>query len=108
MIDLDKKQKEVMENKIKHGWNTTKIPEEFCYLYGECGEAYSAWLHNKSDLGGELADVALYLLGISEILGFSLEGEIEKKLEIIKHRVYKMIDGKEVKFDDRTNKPEQN
>ena len=46
-IDLDLKQKEVMENKVKHGWNTEKIPEEFCYLYGEVGEAYDAWLKGK-------------------------------------------------------------
>ena len=101
MIDLDKKQKEVIENKIKHGWNTTKIPEEFCYLYGEVGEAYQAWLLKKDDLGGELADVALYLLGIAEILGFSLADEIEKKMEINRHRVYKQIDGQWIKFDDR-------
>ena len=101
MIDLDKKQKEVIENKIKHGWNTTNIPEEFCYLYGEAGEAYQAWLKNKDDLGSELADVALYLLGISEMLGFSLEKEIEKKLEINRHRVYKLVNGEMVKFDDR-------
>ena len=107
MIDLNQKQKEVMENKVKHGWNTTKIPEEFCYLYGECGEAYDAWLKGKDDLGSELADVALYLMGIAEMLGFSLEDEIEKKMEINRHRIYKKIDGKEVKFDDRTNKPEK-
>ena len=100
MIDLNQKQKEVMENKQKHGWSV-RIPEEFCYLYGEVGEAYDAWLKKKDDLGGELADVALYLMSIAETLGFSLEDEIVKKMEINKHRVYKIIDGKEVKFDDR-------
>ena len=100
-IDLDKKQKEVIDNKIKHGWPIDKIPEEFCWLYGEVGEAYDAWLKGKDDLGSELADVALYLLGISEMLGFSLAEEIEKKIEINRHRVYKKIDGKVVKFDDR-------
>jgi len=108
MIDLDKKQKEVIDNKVKHGWNTTKIPEEFCYLYGEVGEAYDAWLKGKEDLGGELADVALYLMGISEMLGFSLADEIEKKMEINRHRVYKEVNGKVIKFDDRTNMPEKN
>ena len=100
-IDLDLKQKEVIENKKNHGWALGKIPEEFCYLYGEVGEAYDAWLKGKDDLGSELADVALYLLGISEMLGFSLAEEIEKKLEINRHRKYFNIDGKEVKVDDR-------
>lgn len=101
MIDLDDIQKQVIENKIKHGWSTTDVKGEFCYLYGEVGEAYDAWLKKKDDLGSELADVAIYLLGISSFLGFSLEKEILKKLEINKHRVYKYVDGKEIKYDDR-------
>ncbi len=101
-IDLDQKQKEIMQNKRKHGWNTEKIPEEFCYLYGEVGEAYDAYLKNKDDLGSELADIAIYLLGISEMLGFSLQEEIQKKIEINNHRVYKVVNGKMIKFDDRT------
>ena len=100
-IDLDAKQKEIMENKVKHGWSTNKVPEEFCYLYGEVGEAYQAWLQKKEDLGGELADVAIYLLAVAEMLGFSLAEEIEKKMEINRHRVYKQVDGKWIKFDDR-------
>ncbi len=101
MIDLDDIQKQVIENKIKHGWSTTDVKGEFCYLYGEVSEAYDAWLKKKDDLGGELADVAIYLLGLSSFLGFSLEKEILKKLEINKHRVYKYVDGKEIKYDDR-------
>lgn len=33
----------------------------------------------KNDLGEELADVAIYLLGMSEILGINLAEEIQKK-----------------------------
>ena len=101
MIDLNEKQKLVMDNKIKHGWPVDDVKGDFCHLYGEVSEAYEAWLKGKDDLGSELADIALYLLGLSEILGFSLEDEIEKKMEINRHRVYKIVDGKEVKFDDR-------
>lgn len=101
MIDLNQKQKEVIENKVNHNWPIGDIKGEFCYLYGEVGEAYDAWLHQKEDLGGELADVALYLLGISEMLGFSLEDEIIKKMEINRHRKYIKVDGKEIKIDDR-------
>lgn len=101
MIDLNDIQKQVMENKVKHGWSTTDVKGEFCYLYGEVAEAYDAWLKKKDDLGSELADVAMYLMGVASMLNLSLEEEILKKLEINKHRVYKIIDGKEVKFDDR-------
>ena len=87
-VDLNKKQKEVIQNKINHGWAIDKIPEEFCLLYGEVSEAYEAYLKKKDDLGSELADIAIYLLGISEMLGFSLQEEIVKKMEINIHRKY--------------------
>ena len=93
MIDLDQKQKEVIQNKINHGWELGNIQWEFCLLYGEVAEAFDAYNKKKEDLGLELADVALYLLGISEMLGFSLEEQIEKKLEINKKRKYIKKDG---------------
>ena len=69
MVDLKELQKEVYQNKVNKGFNVTDAKEEFLYIYGEVGEAYEAWLKKKPDLGEELADVAIYLLGISEILG---------------------------------------
>lgn len=99
-IDLDEVQKEVIENKKNHGWEV-KIPDEFCYLYGEVAEAYDAYLKGKDDLGLELADVAIYLMSIAETLGFSLADEINKKMEINKHRKYVKVDGKTIKVDDR-------
>ena len=93
MIELKKIQKEVIENKIRHGFNTTDVCKEFCLLYGEVGEAYEAYRKKKNDLGEELADVAIYLLGISEILDIDLEKEILHKIKKNKHRVYKKIDG---------------
>lgn len=100
MIDLNKKQKEVIQNKINKGFNTTDVSKEFCNLYVEVSEAYEAYKKKKDDLGGELADVAIYLLGISEILGFNLEDEINKKMEINKNRVYKKVNGVFLKVED--------
>lgn len=96
---LKEVQKEVIQNKINHGFNTTDVAKEFCLLYGEVGEAYEAYRKKKNDLGGELADVAIYLMGISEILGFDLEEEINKKMEINKNRIYKNINGVNIKLD---------
>ena len=93
MVDLKKLQKEVINNKIKHGFNTTDINMEFCLAYGEMGEAYISWLKERDDVGEELADVAIYLLGISEILGIDLGSEIEKKVEKNSKRVYKDYNG---------------
>ena len=57
------------KNKVDHGFNVTDVPMEFCLLYGEVGEAYQAWSRQKPDVGEELADVAIYLLGLAEIPG---------------------------------------
>ena len=59
----------------------------------ECNTAYEAWRKKKNDLGEELADVAIYLLGLSEILGIDLEDEIQKKVYKNAKRKYKVIDG---------------
>lgn len=82
-------QKRVYENKVKHGFNLKDINFEFCLLYGEVGEAYHAWLMKEDGLGSELADVGIYLLGLSEMLGINLGEEIEKKMAINEKRVYK-------------------
>ena len=78
-----------------------EIPREFCLLYGEVAEAYDAYNKNKSkeELGLELADGAIYLLGICELCNISLGNEIEKKMEINKHRKYILKDGKYIKID---------
>ncbi len=90
-------QKAVYDNKVAHGFNVTDVNFEFCLMYGEVAEAYDAWLKKKDDLGSELADVAIYLLGISEILGFDLGKEIEKKMAINAKREYKVVNGVKVK-----------
>ena len=92
-MGLKELQKKIYQNKVNKGFNTTDIPKEFCLLYGEVSEAYEAYRKKKPDLNEELADIAIYLLGISEILGFDLEKEIENKVKINEKRVYKKING---------------
>ena len=100
-MKLKELQKKIYLNKINKGFNTTDIAKEFCLLYGEVGEAYEAYRKKKTDLNEELADIAIYLLGISEILGFDLEKEIENKVKINEKRVYKKINGVNVKVSDK-------
>lgn len=97
MIDLKKKQKEVYQNKVNKGFNTTNIEEEFLLLYGEVNEAYRAWLLKDNNIGEELADIAIYTLGISEILGIDLEKEIENKIIKNSKRKYKKVNGAFIK-----------
>ncbi len=100
-MNLSEIQKAVYKNKQDKGFNLTDINKEFCLLYGEVAEAYDAWRKQKNDLGEELADIAIYLLGLSEILGMDLASEIEKKLEINKSREYQEINGEKRRISER-------
>ena len=102
-MDLKKTQKDIYQNKVNHGFNVTDVNKEFCLLYGEVGEAYEAYRKKKDDLGSELADIAIYLLGLSEILGIDLETEIINKMEINKKRVYKKVNGVNIKVEKNNN-----
>lgn len=99
-MELKKIQKDVWQNKLNKGFNTTDVNKEFCLLYGEVSEAYDAWKKKKDDLNEELADIAIYLIGLSEMLGFDLADEIEKKVSKNEKRVYKNIDGVNVRISD--------
>lgn len=88
-MSLKEIQKEIIENKIRHGFNTTNIEQEFCYLYGEAAEAYEAYYKGKDTFPEELADVAIFLLGIAELKGIDLESEIIKKVNKNKTRTYR-------------------
>ena len=86
-------QKQIWQNKVNKGFNTTDVNKEFCLLYGEVAEAYEAYRKKKDDLGEELADIAIYLMGLSEMLGFDLEDQILSKVSKNEKRVYKDING---------------
>jgi len=93
-------QKQIWQNKINKGFNTTDVNKEFCLLYGEVAEAYEAYRKKKEDLNEELADIAIYLMGLSEMLGYDLETEIKNKVNKNEKRVYKNIDGVNVRISD--------
>lgn len=99
-MELSKIQKEVWKNKLNKGFNTTDVNKEFCLLYGEVAEAYDAWKKKKDDLNEELADIAIYLMSLSEMLGFDLETEIKNKVSKNAKRVYKNVDGVLVRIKD--------
>lgn len=100
IIDIKKMQKEIYQNKLDKGFNVTDVNREFCLLYGEVAEAFDAYRKKKDDLGEELADDAIYLMGLSEILGIDLEDEIVKKVEKNKKRVYKKENGVNIRVSD--------
>lgn len=100
MIDLKKLQKDIYNNKVAKGFNTTDVNFEFGLTYGELAEAFEAYRKKSPDLGEELADVAIYLLGLAAILKIDLEEEILKKVDKNKKRQYQKINGVQVRTKD--------
>lgn len=90
-MDIRSAQRLVWDNKTAKGFNTTDIPMEFCLLNGEVAEAFDAWRKGKPDVGEELADIAIYLLGLAEMIGVDLHDEIVAKIEKNAARVYQRL-----------------
>ena len=99
-MNMKEIQKEIWQNKQNKGFNTTDVNKEFCLLYGEVAEAFDAYRKKKEDLNEELADIAIYLLGLSEMLGFDLEEEIMRKVSKNEKRVYKNVVGTNIRVSD--------
>ena len=86
-------QTEAYQNKLDKGFNVTDVNLEFCLTYGELAEEHEAWRQKRPDVGEELADVAIYLMGLAEILGVDLQAEVERKVSKNRRREYAVIDG---------------
>ncbi|MCL2189023.1 MAG: hypothetical protein FWC16_08955 [Defluviitaleaceae bacterium] len=87
-IDLPALQRRVVENKKRQGFNITDMHQEFNYLQMELAEAIEAYIKKQPHLGEELADIAIYLLGIAEIQGIDLGAQILAKVEKNEQRKY--------------------
>ena len=96
-MELKEMQKRVYDNKLKHNFNVTDVPLEFCLLEGEVSEAFEAWIKKHDNLGEELADVAIYLLGLAQIVGVDLQEAVENKMAINEKREYVSVHGTLVK-----------
>lgn len=98
-VDLKELQKEVIRNKIEKGFNTNDMALEFCRAHEELSEAFSKYNKGEEGVAEEFADVAIFLLGLCEQLGYDLESELVNKIEKNKKRVYKKTkspDGKDI------------
>ena len=99
MVDLKELQREVMRNKLEKGFPTKDAAFDFCRAHEELSEAFSKYNKNQDGVAEEFADVAIFLLGICEQLGYDLEKELVRKIEINKNRKYiksKSPEGKDV------------
>ena len=93
MLSTKALQARIYQNKVAQGFNVSNIEKEVCLLHGELSEFYEAYRKRLPTVGEELADVAIYLLGLAEILQVDIGKEIDRKMNINEHRKYAQIDG---------------
>jgi hypothetical protein len=79
-VDIRSAQRLAWDSKVAKGLNLSDVPLEFCLLQGEVAEAFDSWRKGRVDVGKELADVAIYLLGLAQLTGVDLQDEIEAKM----------------------------
>jgi NTP pyrophosphatase (non-canonical NTP hydrolase) len=90
-VEIRLVQKLAWENKLAKGFNTTDVPLEFCLLIGELAEAFDAWHKGSQEVAEELADTAIFLLGLAEMVGADLQEAVEAKLAANEARVYRRL-----------------
>jgi NTP pyrophosphatase (non-canonical NTP hydrolase) len=105
-MNLRTAQRAIWRNKKSKRFNTTDVPLEICLLQGEVAELFDAWRKKQPTVGEELADVAIYLLGLAQMLDVDLESEIIRKMAINQHRTYVKRNGVLVKTPQNEPEPE--
>lgn len=97
MVDLNALQKQAYQNKIDKGHDISDINLNFLFINEEIAEAWAAYHKKLPNFHEELADIVILVLGLAEILGIDLEKEIVHKMEKNSKRVYKKINGVNVR-----------
>jgi hypothetical protein len=90
-VDIRSVQKLAWDNKVAKGFNTADVPLEFCLLSGEVAEAFDSWRKGRPDVAEELADAAIFLAGLAEMIGADLQNAVEAKLAASEARVYRPL-----------------
>lgn len=87
--DISRRQVVISFTKWMHGFNVEDVTRDLVYLMKEVNEAMEAHLlATPQDTAEELADVAIYCYGISQMLGIDLEKTIEAKMAYNRERDY--------------------
>jgi hypothetical protein len=90
-VDIRSVQKLAWDNKVAKGFNTVDVPLEFCLLSGEVAEAFDSWRKDRPDVAEELADAAIFLAGLAEIIGADLQDAVEAKLAANEAKAYRPL-----------------
>lgn len=79
-MDIQAVQRQAWDNKLAKNFNLSDVALEFGLLTAEVSEAFTAWRERLPDFGEELADILIYLVGLAEMTGIDLDGEVGRKL----------------------------
>ncbi len=89
-IDLKGVQKEIFENKIRRGFNTSDVSKEVILLTEELGELAAAYRdNNDAEIRDAIGDMLIYLIGLCEITGTNSEELIKETVEKNKTRTHR-------------------
>lgn len=91
-MDLRAIQAAAVANKVVKVLNTTDVHLEFCLLTAEVGEAFTAWRRGEDGFDLELADIALFLVGLAGMTGVDIQDAVERKMRINEARRYRRDD----------------
>ena len=79
-MDIRLAQKIAWGNKRAKGVNMTDVPLQFDLLRNEVAQALDTWHKGCQEVSKELADVAIFLLGLAEMVGTDLQEAVEARL----------------------------
>jgi len=91
-VEIGDVQRLAWENKLAKGFNVSDVALEFSLLTAEIGEDITAWRKRQPDLGGELADVLIFLASVAQMTGVDLNAAVEQKLATNARREYRRDD----------------
>lgn len=95
-MDLKSLQREIHQNKISRGFNTTDVGKEIILMVEELGELARAYKKSNKKPAGEIdrkeeivdaiGDLMVYCLGLCEMLGVDSQKVLENIVESNKRR----------------------
>lgn len=81
-MDIRLAQKIAWGNKRAKDFNMPDVSLEFCLLSKEVAHASDAWHEGRQEVSGELADIAIFLMALAEMVGTDLQEAVEAKLAV--------------------------
>ncbi|MFH0948957.1 MAG: hypothetical protein V1802_00545 [Candidatus Aenigmatarchaeota archaeon] len=97
-MDLYGLQKEIYQNKVSRGFNTTDIGKEIVLMVEELGELAKAYknsdkkppreINNKNEMADAIGDLMVYCLGLCEILSVNSEEILKNIIENNRKRTH--------------------